>query len=456
MTDFPQPAHKLHGCSLYVGDCMDVLKTLPGESVQCVVTSPPYWGLRDYGTGTWDGGDAGCEHRRPGPSDDSAALPRDGHRDGFRHGKGDTEHANEPYRDTCPKCGARRIDKQLGLEATPAEYITNLVEIFREVRRVMRPDAVCFVNMGDSYAGGKQGRDDYGDTSSGLNNAKQGSGKTGVKHSTPTKQRTPPPGLKPKDLVGMPWRLALALQADGWWLRSALPWVKRSAMPESAEDRPTSALEYVFMLTKQPRYYFDMEAVRRPAAPATIERDRYSRILEDDGPQSVRHDHETQVNPGGRAWRNGDLWFQSIKPPHGLVGVGDELVGLDVTSKGFPGAHFATFCEDFVAPFILAGTSDKGCCPVCGAPWRRVVERSSAPRNQQSVGYDYGTDTAALHHNSHRPSGAQQAAWKAAHPDRTIGWEPGCGCYARAKAGKFLPATNIQPIPVVAPCVPRT
>lgn len=179
---------------------------LADESVQCIITSPPYWGLRDYGA-----------------------------------------------------------EGQLGLEPTPEAYLEKMVAVFREARRVLRKDGTLWLNMGDSYAGGKQGRDDYGDSTSTLNNAKPGSGKTGNKHSTPTKQRTPPPGLKPKDLCGIPWRLALALQADGWWLRQDIIWAKGNPMPESCTDRNTKSHEYIFLLTKSPHYYYDNIAIRERA-----------------------------------------------------------------------------------------------------------------------------------------------------------------------------------------------
>lgn len=171
-----KPHYETEHGSLYHGNALDVLKSMTDESVQCCVTSPPYWGLRDYG-----------------------------------------------------------VDGQLGLEKTPEEYIEKMVEIFREVRRVIRDDGCMFLNLGDSYASsgtGNNGNEGYDD---GRANRTKRLGGNSV------------PGLKPKDLCGIPWRVALALQADGWYLRSAMPWVKRSAMPESCTDRPASALEYMFL-----------------------------------------------------------------------------------------------------------------------------------------------------------------------------------------------------------------
>jgi DNA modification methylase len=320
-------------------------------SVHCVVTSPPYWGLRDYGQGG-----------------------------------------------------------QLGLEATPDEYLSNMVGVFREVWRVLRDDGTCWVNMGDCYAAGKMGRDDYGDKTSGLNNAKQGSGKTGNKHSTPTKQRPAPPGLKPKDLVGMPWRLALALQADGWYLRSDIIWSKPNPMPESVRDRPTKAHEYVFLLSKRGRYFYDADAVRegnhtlinRPGYTSIIgnkSTDKYS-----DGTKGVRRsDGDTgYINPAGRNLR--DVWHIATQP--------------------YPEAHFATYPEKLVEPCIKAGTSQKGVCAACGAPWVRVVEHTGANHREQEV---IKTQKAMAGINPiHKKDGKNYH-----HAQRgTNSWRPSCACDA--------------------------
>lgn len=240
---------------------------LGDETVQCVVTSPPFWGLRDYGLppSVWGGEEH--EHEWGEWQEDHDE------REAKQHGKSrttdrfygeesrrfDGNHQKHTAGSFCP-CGAWL--GVLGLEPTPELYIKHMVEIFREIRRVLRKDGTVWMNLGDSYAAGKQGRDDYGDSSSNLNNAKAGSGKTGVRHSTPTKQRKPPEGLKPKDLCGIPWRVALALQADGWWLRSDIIWDKPNPMPESVTDRPTRSHEYVFLLTKAASYYYDADAVR--------------------------------------------------------------------------------------------------------------------------------------------------------------------------------------------------
>lgn len=230
---------------ILTGDCRDVLPTLADESVQCVVTSPPYWGLRDYGTASWIGGDPNCEHLAPLPGGTTNSRLGD-----YANGMTDaTIHANvaarrQQFRTRCRRCGAERVDRQIGLEDTPEEYLTTMVGIFREVRRVLRRDGTLWLNMGDCYAsdggrgaGGNQGR---------LHRAYQ--------QENPRAGRARPSDvIKPKDLVGMPWMLAFALRADGWFLRRDHIWSKPNPMPESVRDRCTTAHEYIFMLTKSGR-----------------------------------------------------------------------------------------------------------------------------------------------------------------------------------------------------------
>lgn len=246
--------------TLYVGDVSEVLRELPDESVHCVVTSPPYWGLRDYGTGEWEGGDPDCDHLT------GRTARNDGDRngtDGFAGSRNLEGHADMgalAYRDVCGKCGARRVDHQIGLEPTPDAYVARMVEVFREVRRVLRRDGTCWLNLGDSYAGsGPSGASYQSET---TKRRAEGDGTDGKFRVSKTladrgltyaeKKPVAPPGLKPKDLVGIPWRVAFALQADGWYLRSDIIWAKPNPMPESVTDRPTKAHEFLFLLTKAP------------------------------------------------------------------------------------------------------------------------------------------------------------------------------------------------------------
>jgi DNA modification methylase len=286
--------------TVYQGDCREVMAAMEPASVHCVVTSPPYWGLRDYGS-----------------------------------------------------------TGQLGLEPTPEAYVENMVAVFREVRRVLRDDGTVWLNLGDSYATTAPGT---------VVDAANMAGK----HSNGDRYRRPdtPRGLKPKDLVGIPWRVAFALQADGWYLRSDIIWSKPNPMPESVTDRPTKSHEYLFLLSKSPRYYFDAKAVAEPA--------EYS------GPNGAQH------SPYGQGFTRRSATWEERKAAGasrggtgfdvaaGRKGAGNQTVvhgeglshdlgsGLSrnirsvwtIATQPYPGAHFATFPPKLVEPCVKAG------CPV--------------------------------------------------------------------------------------------
>jgi DNA modification methylase len=241
-----------------IGDCRSVLATLPDRSVQTCVTSPPYWGLRDYGTATWEGGDAGCDHRKVVDTIGAVATSTLG------GGKKTTGHIQEGFKGGCGRCGAVRVDSQIGLEKTPDEYVAKMVAVFREVRRVLRDDGTLWLNLGDSYVSTPPGKcaDPFKTTTAGGGKADRN--RINARESCQSRPPRAFDGLKPKDLVGIPWRVAFALQADGWYLRSDIIWHKPNPMPESVTDRPTKAHEYLFLLTKQPTYYYDADAVREP------------------------------------------------------------------------------------------------------------------------------------------------------------------------------------------------
>lgn len=230
------------------------------------------------------------------------------------------------------------------------------------------------------------------------------------------------PYHKPGDLVNIPHLTALALQADGWILRSDLPWVKRSAMPESVQNRPCKALEYVFMFVKRSHYYFDMEAVRKAGDGWGKSGNKERKHGIDVGcPGGTDSDLGRGIpwEGSGRSFRNADLWFDSVDKPHGLTWVDDELVGLDVTSEGYGGAHFATFPSGLVRPLIKASTSEHGACAKCGTPWRRVVEKRKLTRERPN---DYVKRTGAA------GTGNSCANSVAGVKTTTLGWEPGCEC----------------------------
>lgn len=337
--------------TLHVGDVREVLAGLPDESVHCCVTSPPYWGLRDYGA-----------------------------------------------------------EGQLGLEATPDEYVARMVEVFREVRRVLRSDGTCWLNLGDSYVsqGGAQAEQTKSHTGSGLhgpNRLRRGSadGNGAARQSVITRPTSTQ--YKPKDLVGIPWRVAFALQADGWWLRSDIIWAKPNPMPESVTDRPTKSHEYLFLLTKSARYFFDQDAVRdpfeaRPQQRLTASRDqplaatRIAAGLQQGDPQGGTHvsrfavqaetldgsSGETPRGPDGRRvtvvvgregseqHRDGERWPNSGRNIRSV---------WEIATQPYSEAHFATFPQELPRRCISAGTSERGCCPECGAPWERETEKES-------------------------------------------------------------------------------
>jgi DNA modification methylase len=310
---------------ILVGDVRSRLSELPDGSVQCVVTSPPYWGLRDYGTASWIGGDENCDHR-VGCFEHKVSEKQ----------LSNSASAGHQAHDVCPKCGAEREDSQIGLEQTPQEYVQQMVSVFREVWRVLADDGVLWLNIGDSYY-----------------NYRPGKGQSLPKQTvSSTKQDLPDDcprrgnkieGLKEKDLVGIPWRLAFALQDDGWYLRQDIIWAKPNPMPESVRDRCTKSHEYIFMLTKNARYYFNNDAIREPLAQTTITRDKSPRGRSQDGGGSAKslagYSYSKtlgnmQSNPQGRNKR--DVWFVPTKP--------------------FKGAHFAVMPEAIVEPCVLASS----------------------------------------------------------------------------------------------------
>lgn len=252
--------------TLYVGDALTVLRALPDESVDCALTSPPFYALRDYGTGSWVGGDPDHEHDTVGAR-------------GGRGGSGTLDkRSGEAMPSRVPanvcSCGAAYEDPQIGLEDTPEEWVDALVSVFRDVRRLLKPTGTLWVEIGDSYVsrqGGRQSavgelppttrfdRKEAGEKREGLPSS------FGERDVGPRFYPTRDTGLKPKDLLGQPWMLAFALRADGWWLRQSIIWHKPNAMPESATDRCTTNHSYVFLFSKQARYHFDADAIAEPA-----------------------------------------------------------------------------------------------------------------------------------------------------------------------------------------------
>jgi len=313
-----------------------------------------------------------------------------------------------------------------------------MVAVFRAVRRVLRADGIAWLNMGDCYATSSCGGGSPVDV---RKDGRITRDSDKVRGREATKNKTIPVGLKPKDLCLVPSRLALALQADGWWVRSMAPWVKANPMPESCTDRPTSALESVFMLTKSARYFTDMEAVRQEQRSVAACRSKPVSATEacgntSSGDRRVNYEKAGRYArvPGGRAYRNTDLYFQSIKRPHGAIFAGDELVGLDVNPQPFKEAHFATFPERLVLPLVKMGTSEKGCCRKCGKVWARVVKRTDiVARSHKGSRFDCGKTNARY---NERPTQSGER-----YESRTIGWRPACEC----DAGDPVPCCVLDP-----------
>lgn len=343
------------------GDCIKSLKALPADSIHCCVTSPPYFGLRNYNGG----------------------------------------------------------EEEIGQEETVEGYVEKMVEVFREVKRVLRPDGTLWLNLGDSYMAQKN-----------VTPPPQTiGGQRGMPSDFIPSNRKDQKGLKHKDLIGIPWRVAFALQADGWWLRQDIVWHKPNPMPESVEDRCTRAHEYIFMLTKKSHYYYDHEAVKEQAVSGEDKKNKRS------------------------------VWT--------------------VNTKGYKGAHFAVYPEDLVKPCIKAGTSEGGCCSECGSPYERQtvdpteelkpvdsIERKGimlTPEDSALVLWleknngDYRISIAGEKHSENwedvpisngrrgelKRKGYTLLHWGVAQ--KSIGWQPTCTCSLKRDGVKSLPCTVLDP-----------
>jgi DNA modification methylase len=348
--------------TILVGDCRQRLAELPAESVQMCVTSPPYFGLRDYGTAQWEGGDPECDHAEKNARNDVTPERLAERAAQFQTGQGTGSHVSRmQYRDVCGKCGAIRQDSQIGLEPTVDSYVAELVAVFREVRRVLRPDGVLFLNLGDSYAAGGTG---------GAPSAKSTLSRHGENGRSPyldalgaNTSRRPTDGLKPKDLIGVPWRVAFALQADGWWLRQDIIWSKPNPMPESVTDRCTKSHEYLFLLTKSARYYWDAAAIAEPVTPSTVERLSQPTIASQNGSDRVpgkTNGNMKAVGPrfGGHKYGDADDPEHRTKSGNVYEGNGkrNKRSVWTIATQPYKDAHFATFPPALVEPCILAGS----------------------------------------------------------------------------------------------------
>ena len=295
------------------------------------------------------------------------------------------------------------------------------MEVFREVKRVLRGDGVLFLNLGDSYNG--SGGWGGADTPTALAGSKQTTNAGSHK-----KIGSKSPGLKPKDLCGIPWRVALALQSDGWWLRSDIIWAKPNPMPESCTDRPTKAHEYIFLLTKAAHYFYDAEAVKQVAALSSEKRGPVDfggakgRAYE---PEPTDPNYRYGNHQAGRTFVPG--------PTANLRSV------WTIATAPFPEAHFATYPPELVRRCVAAGTSQEGCCSKCGAPWKRCVEKvDSGKRQKMADGWDTGPGGHGTVHRDGREKGQAEIP---VMQSTTTGWRPTCTC----DAGEPVPCTVLDP-----------
>lgn len=412
--------HTQPSIQLYTGDALSVLQQLAPASVHCVVTSPPYWGLRDYGTASWSGGDADCNHKchrgSQGPS-------------GIRASRSFTQP--NIYKEQCAKCGAvRGADLQFGLEPSFEEYIFKLVGLFRELRRVLRDDGTLWLNMGDSYVstGGhsdtkspdRRGqyrigtRPDNGNRSVRVRAGKDKDPKRGSAAAGQTYRVARGSGLKSKDMAGIPWRLALALQADGWYLRQDIIWHKPNPMPESVADRCTKSHEYVFLLSKSEQYHCDMEAIVERVA-------------------GTANTHGDGVNPKAREnhGKQNESFSGSVND---LVEYRNKRSVWTVPTQPFEEAHFATFPEDLIRPCILAGCPSQSCAK-CGAPFARILERGGGTigKSWNSHEADGVRGNRIEHQERHHGRNGSEPYFR-----KTVGFRPSCQCKAGSIPGVVL------------------
>ena len=329
------------------GDCREIMKRWKDEGVkiQTCVTSPPYYGLRDYG-----------------------------------------------------------VDGQIGLEQTVVEYVANMVDVFRHVWHILEDDGTVWLNLGDSYYNYRPGKGQALNKQT-VSNTNQDLPTTCARRGN--KQE----GLKEKDLIGIPWRVAFALQDFGWYLRQDIIWHKPNPMPESVTDRCTKSHEYIFLLSKSPKYYFDNEAIKEPCINSTEEqmakrnKKQHRENASEQEAKYVQHNF-SKVEKIYEKRNKRDVWSVTVKP--------------------FKGAHFATYPKDLIEPCILAGTSEKGHCPVCNAKWKRMKidtgERHDVEVYTGKAVKDYE------HANVQNPSDTKRRVLESMSKIYKYEWIPTCEC----------------------------
>ncbi len=389
---------------VHLGSCNEALSQITPGTVQTCITSPPYFNLRDYGI----------------------------------------EETEWPEIEYSPMAGVPAITIPAmkcchGSEKDIMAYVAHEVHIFRGVREVLRQDGTLWLNLGDTYA---------------ANRSYQVPDNKHVDVGNASGSEVPS-GLKQKDMIGIPWRVAYALQADGWYLRSWCPWIKLNSMPESCTDRPSVATETWFLLAKTADYYYDIEAVRQPHTEVSVNRVKrpfhLSQEVKERSVNSAEDGDMTRFcHPNGRNRRNTDGWFESIKSWFGSISkmIDDKGRGLVSSPDGeplaivsptaqFKGAHFATFPQELIEPLILSGTSERGACPQCTAPFIRIMEKVGTFQRRWS--------RSNAEDSPYQQQGSDQNVYK------EKGWRPSCSCYDERYEKEFPGITeeekSVTPVP---------
>ena len=361
-------------------DVLEGLKQIPDESIHCVVTSPPYWGLRSY------------------------------------------LKDNDPLK-----------AQEIGGEKHPKEYVAHLVVIFREIRRVLRKDGVAWLNLGDSYIGG--GRAGKGKHAFGGLEMNRSNG--AVRYGLPTGKVE---GFKPKDLAGIPWRTAIALQDDGWWLRSDIVWAKGNVLPESCTDRPTKSHEYIFLLSKSEKYFYDAESIKEPALSSNVH------DLTGSGYLAPGQTPQTGNRPGNSGNIKRKIGEDRDRPGSHLGNsipwkgyTRNKRDVWNINTSPFQGDHYACFPLEIPTTCIKAGTSEKGCCSKCGSPWRRDIKRNN-PSKAANAGHVDRSGGAANTANPQTSKGLKRNGGGVYSSAQDLGWIPTCDCQA-----EIVPCVVLDP-----------
>ena len=458
------PVYDAGGFQIYNAHVLDGLRALPAQSVQVITTSPPYWGLRAYGTEgqIWQGEKSlcavGAHAWQSYRHEQTDAAVRQGPNSKIKQTH--TEPMVVAY-DTCLVCGAWR--GELGGEPTPEMFVLHMVQIFREARRVLRDDGLLWLNLGSSYWAGKGQSAQKGSAHQEKRHVRGESINRGYQTVGGGKGITRPADgkhliFKPKDLVMIPHMVALAMQADGWVLRNEVPWYKKNCMPQSMADRLTVSHEAVFLFSKSKSYFYDVDAVRVAQALATEKKyaqgfgapDKKKALVTAGAYHTGANGRDNlsgamEFNPAGRQLRTKDLfdaaldelideqrvWLAHLEGVRANGGVmldaNGEPLALLVTTSAYKGAHFAVFSEKLVTPMLQLSTSAFGCCAKCGTPYRRVVKKGLTAHDGATA---TKSDTTAS--NAGRLALLRQAArargGEYVNARETVGWEASCAC----------------------------